>query len=495
MTNQEPDELKTSTSVRGNPANPRFRTSSARRSTDKNLPKNISQGKRKLNSAKQKKSSSSFSQQFGSWLRQVLGGVGRQKQRKSKVSKKAAPLNSSINSSINSSNSSNSSINPSTNFLDAPLPHRRPSSPLPTPASTTPPRNAPRNTSRARLPKRPPNQKKGSSSTVVYGLRLLILGVGLGAIAGTILYISDPAARPISNTTKMSLTEAAPKTPSPSSSLASPIAGMKLQQGIPALQAQLDELIRARPNFQVGVFLQDLDNGSFVNLLGENPFAAASTIKLPILIAFFQDVDAKKINLGEMLTLEKRFVATGSGELQDLPLGTKYTTLDVATRMMVGSDNTATNMIIDRLGGLEALNQRFQYWGLKNTSLQAVLPDLEGTNLTTPKELAMVMAAVEQGELVSRRSRDLVFSIMQRTENDTLLPKGLEKNAVIAHKTGNLGTLVADAGLIDMANGKRYILVVMVKRPRNDQQGAELVRQISRTTYNYFKQPSPSSKP
>jgi beta-lactamase class A len=152
-------------------------------------------------------------------------------------------------------------------------------------------------------------------------------------------------------------------------------------------------------------------------------------------------------------------------------------------------------MIIDRVGGLEALNQRFQGWGLKGTSLQAVLPDLEGTNLTTPKELAMVIGSVEQGELVSRRSRDLVMSIMQRTENDTLLPKGIEKNATIAHKTGNLGTLVADAGLIDMPNGKRYLLVVMVKRPRNDQQGAELIRQISRTTYNYFKQVPPSSKP
>ena len=493
MTNQEPDQLKTPTSFRGDPANPKFRTSPERRSTQKNPPNKISQGKKKISSGKQKKKGNSSARRFGSWLSQVLGGGHRQKQRNSKVSKKYAPLNSAINPS-------NTSIsNPSVNSLNAPLPHRRPPIPLPIPlpipAPTPAPPNIPRNTSRKRLAKRSPNQQKKPRSTVVYGLRLLILGVGLGAIAGTILYVSDPATRPISNTMKMSITEATPKTPSPSISPAPSITAVTLQQGIPALQTQLDELVKARPNFQVGVFLQDIDNGSFVNLLGEKSFAAASTIKLPILIAFFQDVDAKKINLGEMLTLEKRFVATGSGELQDQPLGTKYPILDVATRMMVGSDNTATNMIIDRLGGLEALNQRFQGWGLKSTSLQAVLPDLEGTNLTTPKELAMVMAAVEKGELVSRRSRDLVFSIMQRTENDTLLPKGLEKNATIAHKTGNLGTLVADVGLIDMPNGKRYILVVMVKRPRNDQQGAELIRQISRTTYNYFKQLPPSGKP
>jgi len=243
------------------------------------------------------------------------------------------------------------------------------------------------------------------------------------------------------------------------------------------------------------VFLQDLDNGSFVNILGDTPLAAASTIKIAILIAFFQDVDAGKVTLGEQLTLEKKFVAGGSGELQDQPLGTKYATLDVATRMMVTSDNTATNMMIDRLGGLETLNQRFQGWGLKNTSLQAVLPDLEGTNLTTPKELATLLRAIEQGEVVSRRSRDLILGIMRRTENDSLLPQGLEKNVAIAHKTGSLGTLIADAGLIDMPNGKQYLLVVIVKRPRNDPQGVEIVRQISRTVYSYFKQLSAPKKP
>ncbi len=566
MTNQdEPDQLKTPTSLGGNRTNPKFRSSSERRivesidsakergggdnslpdsfqgerlsvGREKNTPRSastnasiaISQEEGKSNSGKRKRGGG-FSPRFSNWLSQVLGGVSRQKQlnstaknvqasrnpvapeadvestpkappargrRSSLYSSPNSPNNSAAprsfpvsrksslsNPSINSSNSSNSSPN----SLNTPLPRRqKPAAPL---------SGAIKPNAVDKTPKRPSSRKKGRGSPVIYGLRLLILGVGLGAIAGTVLYISDPAARPISKTANLATMEANPKAPSPSSPVASPMTAMKLQQGIPALQEQLDALIKARPNFQVGVFLQDLDGESAVNILGDNPLAAASTIKLPILIAFFQDVDAKKISLGEMLTLEKRFVATGSGELQDQPLGTKYTILDVATRMMAGSDNTATNMIIDRLGGLEVLNQRFQSWGLKNTSLQAVLPDLEGANLTTPKELAMVMGAVEQGELVSRRSRDLVFSIMQRTENDTLLPKGLEKNATIAHKTGNLGTLVADAGLIDMPNGKRYILVVMVKRPRNDQGAAELIRQISRTTYNYFKQVPPSTKP
>lgn len=326
-------------------------------------------------------------------------------------------------------------------------------------------------------------RKPQKESTVLYCLRFLILGVGLGSIVGTVLYVSDPATRLGAELPKAANAASSSPTAPPNS-----MSDLKLPQEISLLKGKLTELTAARPELQVGVFLQEVDSRGFVSLLGDNSFAAASTIKLPILMAFFQDVDAGKIKLQETLTLEEKAIGGGAGELQDQPIGTKYTALDVATRMMVGSDNTATNMVIDRLGGIAALNQRFQSWGLKETKLQAPLPDLGGTNLTTPKELTRVLASLEQGELLSRKSRDLVLSIMQRTENDSLLPQGLGKNAAIAHKTGTLGELVADAGLVYMPNGKRYILVVIVKQPRNDQRGAELVRQISRTVYDYFRQ-------
>jgi beta-lactamase class A len=82
-----------------------------------------------------------------------------------------------------------------------------------------------------------------------------------------------------------------------------------------------------------------------------------------------------------------------------------------------------------------------------------------------------------------------MLDIMQRTETNSLLPKGLGVGATIAHKTGNIGSLVADVGLVDIPTGKRYILAVMVKRPYNDAKAEELIRQISRTVYDYFNQP------
>jgi beta-lactamase class A len=216
---------------------------------------------------------------------------------------------------------------------------------------------------------------------------------------------------------------------------------------------------------------------------------------VPILVAFFQDVDAGKIRLDEPLTLEKDLIGSGSGDLQYKKPGTKYTALEVATKMIAISDNTATNMLIQRLGGAEALNQRFQSWGLTTTVIHNALPDLEGTNTTSPKELATVMGMVNQGNVVSVPSRDRILHIMQQTVTNSLLPRGLGKGANIAHKTGDIGSLIADIGLIDMPTGKRYIAAVMVQRPHNDASAPELIRQISRAAYQHFNRPAipPSS--
>lgn len=382
-----------------------------------------------------------------------------------------------------------------------------------------------------RFPKRPPSQpaqpagthKGGGTSPQrrtrspgrpvspwLYGARLLILGVGIGAIAGTVLSAWDPATRQMAgaaNKESILLQQSAvgaigkapgQKSPAQSETAMGTAVGtsvLTLNQEIPSLKAQVQALVTQNSKLNPGVFLVELDTGAYLDWSGNETFPAASTIKVPILVAFFQDVDAGKIRLDEPLTLEKNLIGSGSGDLQYKKLGTKYTALEVATKMIAISDNTATNMLIHRLGGVEALNQRFQSWGLTTTVIHNALPDLEGTNTTSPKELATVMAMVNQGNVVSVPSRDRILHIMQQTVTDSLLPRGLGKGASIAHKTGDIGSAIADVGLIDMPTGKRYIAAVMVQRPHNDGSASELIRQISRAAYQHFSQPAtpPSS--
>ena len=94
---------------------------------------------------------------------------------------------------------------------------------------------------------------------------------------------------------------------------------------------------------------------------------------------------------------------------------------------------------------------------------------------------------INKGEKISSESRDRILDIMQKVKTNTLLPKGLEKNATIAHKTGDIRSVVGDVGLIDMPTGKRYMVCVIVKRSDNDPKAQELIRQISKTIYQHFK--------
>jgi beta-lactamase class A len=336
---------------------------------------------------------------------------------------------------------------------------------------------------------------KPMAKTILYVVRLLIVGVGMGAIVGTVLSVLDPANRISTTSAPQSNSNVArlPKGQWQSQSQlqptqASPTASssLYLSQEIISLKNAVQNLATNNPNLTPGVFLVDLDTGNYVDVNGSTSFPAASTIKVPILLAFFQDVDAGKIRLDEMLTMQQDMVAGGSGDMGSKPAGTKYNALEVVTKMITISDNTATNMLIARLGGMEALNQRFRTWGLTTTTIRNRLPDLQGTNTTSPKELANLMAIVSQGNLVSMPSRDLMLDILRRTQRDTLLPSGLGTGARAFHKTGDIGNMLADTGLIVVPTGKRYIASVMVQRPENDPRAEKLISSISRAAYQEF---------
>jgi beta-lactamase class A len=102
-----------------------------------------------------------------------------------------------------------------------------------------------------------------------------------------------------------------------------------------------------------------------------------------------------------------------------------------------------------------------------------------------------MMYLLGRGELVSIRSRDMLLDIMRSTVTNTLLPAGLGEGAAIAHKTGDIGTVIGDAGLIDAPNGQRYVAAVMVQRPFNDIRARELVQEISRLMYQSLSQSQP----
>ncbi len=346
---------------------------------------------------------------------------------------------------------------------------------------------------RSRPPASPAKLQR-PTSPLVYAVRLLIVGVGVGAIAGTSLSVWNPALR--------SSAAVAQVTP-PQIMAANALSGgqnmghiakntLGAGQELPGLIAKIAPMTQGLTDLTPGVFMVDLDKGNYYSFNGDMVFSAASIIKVPVLIAFFQDVDAGKIRLDETMTMETIDIVDNSGEMQYSAPGTKYSALEVATNMIVTSDNTATNMIIRRLGGIDKVNQRFKQWGLQQTVLRDRLPDLTGTNTTTPKEMTTLLTAVSQGQLISMASRDRAMFIMSQTETDTLLPAAMGAGGQISHKTGDIKSMVGDTGIIDMPSGKRYVITTLMKRLDNDSRAQDLIRQIASTIYQHLDSANPS---
>jgi beta-lactamase class A len=303
----------------------------------------------------------------------------------------------------------------------------------------------------------------------VFVSRCSIVLFGSAAICGTVMSVIKPPVTQISVASKVA--------PSPAKAPVVKPENLALKQ---SFQAVIDRY----PGFQPHVAIIDV-NGGVVDMAGAVVVPAASTIKIPILIALFQQIDRGEIKLDEQLTLQKSMLAAGSGSLAKNPAGSKFSVQELATKMIAISDNTAANLLIDRLGGKDKLNLQFRSWGLLNTNLQSPLPDFEGTNVTSSQELVKLLAGLKSEKgVLSASSKQAVLEILRQTKRNTMLPAGIDDNQVkIAHKTGEISTMVADAGLIELANGQSYLLVAMVQRPSDNQRAEVLIRQLSQAMY------------
>jgi beta-lactamase class A len=351
---------------------------------------------------------------------------------------------------------------------------------------------------------RRPQRKSGWIKNL---LKLTFLGLGISAMTGTAIALLHPT--PPSGTfasSKIGGQNQANGSDKPigvgelnanpaSFSAVTTLPVLNPEKELKDVKARIQTLASGQKDLVAGMFFYNPETGAYIDVGGDKAFSAASTIKLPVLVAFFQAVDAGQVRLDETLVMRKDLVASESGVMQYQPVGTKFSALETADYMITISDNTATNMLIDRLGGIAALNQRFKSWGLNQINLRNPLPDLQGTNTVTPKDLSTLLLKIGQGDLLTPRSRDLALDILRRTVTKTLLPPGLGEGSTISHKTGDIASVVGDSGLIGMPNGQRYVATIFVKRPHNDPRAQELIRQISKLSYQALSTASRSAPP
>ncbi len=240
-----------------------------------------------------------------------------------------------------------------------------------------------------------------------------------------------------------------------------------------AVQAAFTSLYGSK-DIKLAYYFQEVTPSSqgtaLVNQSG--PIKSASIIKLFIMQVLLEEIKAERISWQEMITMMAEDQVGGTGNLQAAEPGTSYSLEDLALEMLIHSDNTATNLIIERLGGLSAVQAKIQSLGYQDTRLQRLMMDqvaiAEGReNFTSAREVGQLLAKLYQHKLVGQ-DQDQIFLdyLAQQTDRQglvALLPQGV----ISYNKTGTNSAqgLQHDAALVQLTNQSAYVLVVLQEGP------------------------------
>ncbi len=274
-----------------------------------------------------------------------------------------------------------------------------------------------------------------------------------------------------------------PQTPSPPNPAAD-VLKKKLEARMQDIAARLDGVM--------SYVVVDLTNRDRFVSLPDVVSPTASTIKLAILYEFFRQVDEGKVKPDEPRRLDRRSAVGGSGVLFEL--GTPTLSLaDYAMLMILLSDNTATNVVIDSVG-MDAVNARMRSLGLERTRLRRHMMDAAAArrgdeNVSTAAEIARLLEVLYRGEGLTPASRDRALKILKTVTDDKVrmspLLQGLPPGIEAASKPGDLEGVHVDAGIV-FAKNRPYIYAAMTTYLQEDAAGAAAITEASRAAYGYF---------
>lgn len=260
------------------------------------------------------------------------------------------------------------------------------------------------------------------------------------------------------------------------------------------IKADLSTLFAKYPKLKPSVYIWEYTTAKEVAINADDFVSSASIIKLPILFELFRKIDRSEKDGSSDTALSKKLFYTdiyktwGSGRLQFTPLD-RYLTVDYLAKIMITqSDNSATNMLIEEVGGLSAVNSAMRSLGLDKIQLNNWLPDVEGKNKISARQIATLLYNLDNPRFLSQKSKIAIKEYMANVENRSLLQAGLPPEAILIHKTGDIGKMLGDAGVVYAQNGKKYIIVVLVNRPHNDYSARNLIQEASAMVYKRMLQ-------
>jgi len=244
-------------------------------------------------------------------------------------------------------------------------------------------------------------------------------------------------------------------------------------------QTALDQRVRAEVSQfkgKVSLYAKNLDTGAVYELAGDERVSTASTIKIAVMVEAFARVSEGKAKWTDELVLTKEKKVGGSGILEEFADGLHLTFRDAVNLMMIMSDNTATNLVIDVLT-TDAVNARMESLGLKETRLmRRVFGGGEsqegkkeeskrfGLGRTTPREMVTLLEKLERGEVVSPAASKEMLELMKREQGTNGLWRE-EWRVPKATKSGALDALRSNIGIIYHPRGRIAIAITCSEMP------------------------------
>ena len=221
--------------------------------------------------------------------------------------------------------------------------------------------------------------------------------------------------------------------------------------------------------------------------------SAASTIKIHIILELFNQVKAGKHSLDEFIEIPTNregaeWHPPSSGVLRDLESVQRLSLKDVATLMMMVSDNVATNLLIDLLG-LRNIQTSIERLSLRSTKLQRKMMDLESKargfeNLTSPFDMMITMGKIARYEILDRSSCDIVLDILSKCQDVFGVRRLIPENVRIEHKTGELFDVCNDVGIVRVPSDP-FIFSIMANGV-NLVQGWDTIAELGKLFYDCF---------
>ncbi|WP_236687105.1 serine hydrolase [Ornithinibacillus californiensis] len=248
-----------------------------------------------------------------------------------------------------------------------------------------------------------------------------------------------------------------------------------------------------------GISLYDLDTNETWEMNEHHLFYAASVIKVPIMIAAFAANKRGEFILSDTVELKRENIVGGSGVLQHLTPGTQFTIYDLLTLMIIQSDNTATNMMIE-LVGVPSIQQTMKDIGLEKSKfyhkMMTMDVDREGMNEITASEMAGMLRKLATGKIISVHACEQMIAIMKQQQITNCLPGkvppttettiGSLKEWEIANKTGNVSGIRHDIGIFYV--GKRKLIASVLTSGLDDIQSPDILSKVGLEIYQYLKQ-------